>query len=91
MQELRKPEPAVPDQLGALVERASGALDRILEVVPEEDLDQAREVIAALRRAAPAGIAADDDAAPPAEAKERMREKKEAAQDRLQTLLLLRP
>lgn len=53
MQELRKPDQVVPDNLGDLVEKANKALDLILQIVPEQDVDRAREVVTALRKAAP--------------------------------------
>jgi hypothetical protein len=52
-QELRAEDPSVPDNLPELVEKANAALEKILAVVPEEDLDKGREMVAVLRSAAP--------------------------------------
>lgn len=42
----------MPDDLPELVEKANAALEKILAVVPEEDLDKGREMVAVLRSAA---------------------------------------
>jgi hypothetical protein len=52
MQELRKSSPEVPVDLDQQVEHANAALDKILLVVPEEDLDKGREVVEVLKGAA---------------------------------------
>jgi hypothetical protein len=53
MQEVRKLEPAVPGELSYLVEQANAALEKVLEIVPEEDLDQGREMVDVLLKNAP--------------------------------------
>jgi hypothetical protein len=77
VQELRKAEPAVPDQLGTYVDVANAALDKILEIVPEEDLDQGREVVEVLRRGAPGMVPAPEE----------LSKEEEAAAQRLRQLL----
>ena len=68
MQEIRKPDPMVPDNLDELVDKANKSLEQILSIVPEQDLDQGREVVAVLRSASPVlteeGAVRARDAAP---------------------------
>ena len=51
-----------------LVEKANAALEVVLSIVPEEDLDKGREIVEILRSASP-GFTADDKEAAEAEAK----------------------
>jgi hypothetical protein len=53
LQALRKPEPVVPDNLVELVEKANKALEVILQIAPEQEVDRAREIVTAIRKGAP--------------------------------------
>ena len=58
----------MPESLPYLVEKANTALEQVLVIVPEEDLDKGREMVSVLRSAA-AKMSPGDEGASDAEAK----------------------